>query len=147
MEGMQYRGGTPSAQTWMCSADQAYHSTRGTSSVQAQVRSMVEGVQCRPVTPSVQRRHIISADEGVQCRPVTPSVQRRHIFSADEGVQYRGRTASLQMRMCVTDLSHHQYSGWCTVWISYIISTDESFKYMPSKTAQEVAGGYIYVGK
>ena len=69
---------------------------------------MVKNVQYGPVTSSVQMWHIFSAVEGVQDRPVTPSVWWR-VRSTDlshhqqgKGVQYRtAKTAQGVVDGCI----------------------------------------------
>ena len=56
------------------------------------------------------------------------------------------RTYAVQRRVGSTDLSHYQYDGGCAIGISHI-SADEAMQYMTTKTAHEVVGGCIYLGK
>ena len=48
--------------------------------------------------------------------------------------------------------AHHQYGGGgggggYAVWTSHIVNTEEDMQYRTTKTAQEVVGGCIYLGK
>ena len=67
-----------------------------------------------------------------------------------KGIQY-GEGGRYLVQACQTISSmeevHHQYNGGHAVWTCHIINTEEGVQYIATKTAYEVVGGCIYLGK
>ena len=69
------------------------------------------------------------------------SVRRRHVISKMEDIQYKCVTTSVWKMHIISMV------GGYAVWTSHIVNTEEDMQYRTTKTAQEVVGGCIYLGK
>ena len=68
-------------------------------------------------------------------------MEEEYHISTVERIQYGFVTLSLK------EEAHLQYSGWCVVQISHLISTDEGVQYRTAETVHGAVGGCIYLAK